>query len=105
MRQRAWAVVVVLALMSAGCGARHSAANRQLALKAALGQGNAGSSGSTRAEVEGTTADDSTGTDVASGDAAAAGGASSAGGVTTGASGGSGATGSGGSSGSGATGA
>jgi hypothetical protein len=93
MRQRAWAVGVVLALMSAGCGARHSTANRQLALKAALGQGNGSSSASsTRAAVEGTTADDSTAAGATSGDATTAGATSSAGGGTTGAAGTSGGT-------------
>lgn len=103
MRQRAWAVGVVLALMSAGCGARHSSANRQLALRAALGQGNGSSAGSsTRSAVEGSTADDSTGAGAASGDAGAAGDVSSAGDGTTGA-GTSGGTGTGGSTGSGAS--
>jgi len=87
MSRRLPALLVVLALASAACGARHSAANRQLALRAALGGGGNGSStGGTGASEPGVNAGAVSSGDVTgSSDAGAAGGAASSGGAASGA--------------------
>ena len=91
MSRRSCVLLVVLALLSGACGARHSRADRQLALKAALGGGaNSSSAGTaTRAEVEGGTADDSIGVGTAGGDTTGSSGAGTSGaaGSTSGSSG------------------
>src|SRR5438445_7007773 len=90
MSRRLSALLIVLALTSAACGARHSGANRQLALRAALGgAGNGSSTGGAAssdsgvnggaASAGGATASSDTG--VAGGSASSGGAASTAGGT------------------------